>query len=357
METRYDVLALFSGGLDSILACKVLQGQGLRVLGLHFVTPFFGKPRNIERWKELYGLELMAVDISEDYVRMTAAPAHGWGKALNPCVDCKILMLSKARVLMPEFGARVLASGEVVGQRPMSQRRDALNIISRDAGVRDVLVRPLCALQVEPTAVEREGVVDREQLLNFAGRGRKNQLALAAALGITEIPTPAGGCCLTEPEAAARIWYAFRTRDLPTPGDCCLAGVGRQYWAGDRWLAVGRNESDNRRLEALAGPGDILFKTRHFPGPLALGRGGSGAWDPEAVRDAASFVASFSPKAARLDAPVEVGLTRDGRLAQVLVRPERRTPLGWTEPVPDGLKEWKAAREGHGPAGRGPEGR
>jgi len=344
MNSRTDVLVLFSGGLDSILACKVLQDQGLRVLGLHFVTPFFGKPRKLPLWRETYGLDIEAVDVSEEYVRMLAAPVHGWGKAMNPCVDCKILMLSRARAMMTACGAKALASGEVVGQRPMSQRRDALNIISRDAGVRGVLVRPLSALLVEPTAVEEAGFVDRSRLLDIGGRGRKRQLALAREYGIVDIPTPAGGCCLTEPEAAARICKVYAHRPSPSPADCALAGIGRQYWAGDLWLSVGRNESDNRRLESLAEPGDILFKTRNFPGPLVLGRGGSGTWDPEAVRDAAAFTASFSPKAVRVGGPVELGLTRDGRLAQVVVQPERSTPLGWTEPTPDFLREWKASR-------------
>ncbi len=206
-------------------------------------------------------------------------------------------------------------------------------------------LRPLCALRLEPTAAEEAGVVDRSRLLDISGRGRKSQLALAEAYGVTEVPTPAGGCCLTEPESAARIWSVYRSRPEPTAEDFRLAGIGRQYWAGDRWLSVGRNESDNRRMQALAGPGDILFKTRNYPGPLALGRGGSGSWDPEAVRDAAAFVASFSPKAARVPGLVEVGLIRDGRQAQVQVLPARSTPLGWAEPDPEDLRRWKAGRE------------
>lgn len=342
MSSRYDVLALFSGGLDSILSCKVMQGLGLSVLGLHFLTPFFGKPERIKRWQATYGIDIAPVDVSEAYVRMLADPPHGWGKALNPCVDCKVLMLAHAKSLMAGYGAKILISGEVVGQRPMSQRRDALHIISREAGVRDVLLRPLCAKHMEITAVEQGGLVDRERLLDFAGRGRKGQLALAEAYGITDIPTPAGGCCLTEPEAAARFWMVFRQLGRPTARDFRLASVGRQYWAGGRWLAVGRNESENRRLEALAGPEDILFKTRSFPGPLALGRPAGEAWDPEAVRDAAAFVASFSPKAVRVGGPSEVSLTRDGRPGSVLVAPQRRTALGWAEPDLAQFKVWKA---------------
>ncbi len=342
---RYDCLALFSGGLDSILACKVVADQGLSVLALHFVTPFFGKPRKTEQWNRTLGLDVQVVDVSEPYVRMILdGPAHGFGKHLNPCIDCKIFMLRLAREMMPGHGARFLVSGEVVGQRPMSQRRDALNIISRDAGVRDVLLRPLCAKHVDPTAVEKSGLVDRERLLDIAGRGRKRQLELARHYGVSEIPTPAGGCPLADAESSARFFQVMSRLPQPGPADFELAQVGRQYWAGGLWLSIGRNESDNRRLEALATERDVLLKVRGYPGPLALLRIASGDLHPEDLGQAAAFMASFSSKAVQAAAPVDVTLRMAGRSGQLSVMPGKSTGLCFCEPDPAALAAWKGTQ-------------
>ncbi|MEG2139801.1 MAG: tRNA(5-methylaminomethyl-2-thiouridylate) methyltransferase, partial [Bilophila sp.] len=167
-------VALFSGGLDSILATRLIQEQGLVVRCLHFVTPFFGKPHLIPHWEEVYGLSIEAVDVSEAYIRLLLErPEHGFGKVLNPCVDCKILMMRTAREIMARLGATFLISGEVLGQRPMSQRRDTLNVIRREGAVRDTLLRPLCAQHLDPTEPELSGLVDRSRLLSIFGRGRK----------------------------------------------------------------------------------------------------------------------------------------------------------------------------------------
>ena len=187
---RYDGLALFSGGLDSILAARLLMEQGKKILCLHFTSPFFGDEKAVPVWEKKYGLEIIAVDIAEEYCRMLCHnPANGFGSALNPCVDCKILMMKKAKTLMAQFGAKFLISGEVIGQRPMSQRRDTLHVIRRDAEVKDILLRPLCAKCMEPTPFELSGEVEREKLLGIYGRGRKEQLALAKTFNITDIPT------------------------------------------------------------------------------------------------------------------------------------------------------------------------
>ena len=147
----YDALSLFSGGLDSILATKLMQSHGHRVLGLHFVTPFFGKPEKVDFWRNEYGIDVELIDVGQEFVDLMAAfPPHGFGKVFNPCVDCKILMLRRARDLMPRYEAKFLISGEVIGQRPMSQRSDTLNIIRNDAEVRDVLLRPLSAGMLSP---------------------------------------------------------------------------------------------------------------------------------------------------------------------------------------------------------------
>lgn len=345
-QKQYDALALFSGGLDSILACKVIQDQGLSVLGLHFVSPFFGKPGKLPRWGRIYGVDIVAVDISEKYVEMVVDPANGYGKQVNPCIDCKILMLSHARTLLAQYGAKFLISGEVVGQRPMSQRRDTLNFIRNNAEVKDVLLRPLCARKLDPTPVEESGFVDREQLLDIGGRGRKRQLELARGkYGFKDIPTPGGGCLLTECESAGRYYQILRNHPHPGLSDFLVANQGRQVWAGEHWLAVGRNQENNARLRELVAPADYAMYVLDHPGPFALGRPMPGrAWSPETVRDAAAFVASYSPRAVSAGLPVKVAVTRGKIRHEIEVLPCRETALGWAEPGTDGLKEWKAER-------------
>lgn len=343
MQMQYDALALFSGGLDSVLAARVVQDQGLRVLGLHFVSPFFGKPDQLEHWSRIYGLELTAVDISERFTRMLLDPPNGYGKLVNPCVDCKIEMLSYARELLAAYGARFLISGEVVGQRPMSQRRDTLNLIRKRAGVADMLLRPLSARKLDPTPMEESGLVDRSRLLRIGGRGRKEQLELARNVyALPEIPTPGGGCLLTESESAGRFYHVLRYHAAPEHTDFQLANLGRQFWAGSHWLSVGRHQDDNERLQELARVGDYVFDVQGFPSPLALGRPlRDGAWSPETVRDAAALMASYSPKAVRSGGMVGVAVRHRDQVAEVRVHPSRDTALAWTEPGTDGLKEWK----------------
>ncbi|MGE4296537.1 MAG: tRNA(5-methylaminomethyl-2-thiouridylate) methyltransferase [Desulfovibrionaceae bacterium] len=335
MRNTYDALALFSGGLDSILAVKVVEAQGRTVKCLHFHSPFMGHPDRVAHWREVYGLDIEPVDIADAYVAMlTGKPKFGFGKTLNPCVDCKILFLRRARELMPAYGARCIISGEVLGQRPMSQRRDVLNSIRNEADVRDVLVRPLCALRLPPTAVEEAGVLDRERLHGLSGRGRQGQLRLAEEFGLTEIPTPAGGCKLAESASARRYWPVLRHASNPSADDFHLANAGRQYWAGPHWLIIGRNQADNALLESKVRPGDLVFKVRGFPGPLIVGRVFPGVpWSGDVVRDAAAFAASFSPKAVREGVDVPVRLVCDGVADELTVFPARETPLGWRETV------------------------
>ncbi len=338
-------LALFSGGLDSILAARLVQDQGITVRCLHFVSPFFGKPQLVPHWESSYGLSIETVDISDDYIRMLRQrPEHGFGKVMNPCVDCKILMMRRAAAILRERNASFLISGEVVGQRPMSQRRDTLNVIRRDGDVRDILLRPLSAKLLDPTAAERDGLVDRDRLLHFSGRGRRSQLELAEQMGITEIPTPGGGCKLAEKENARRYWPVLTRLPEPASHDFELANVGRQFWAGNHWLALGRNASDNQALETLLRPGDMLFRLRDVTGPLGLARPFAGSWDIEHARDAASLVASYAPRAVQhveehggtVAVRVNFG---NGEEAVADVVPTRKTAFFW------GMPEFPEVRE------------
>ena len=337
---NYDGIALFSGGLDSILAARLLMEQGRSIKCLHFFSPFFGHPGRVEHWQEVYGLDITPVDASAVFVDMLRhGPEYGFGSAMNPCVDCKILMMRLARERMEQYGATFLVSGEVLGQRPMSQRRDTLNVIRRDANVRDILVRPLCARLLDPTAAEESGLIDRSRLLAMNGRGRKEQLALAEQFRITEIPTPGGGCKLTEKENTRRFWPVLSRLSAPDVNDFRLADVGRQFWYGEYWLTIGRHKFDNEIYSSLLRENDLHFKMAGFPGPIALGRS-SRPWDAETVRKAASLVASYSPKACKAAEEgqrIFVRVTQNGESSLVEISPCRESEF--LEPT------WEDARE------------
>lgn len=346
---QYDALALLSGGLDSILAMRTVMDQGLTVLGLHFETPFFGKAHLIPFWQDHYGIEVIAVDVRQQYIDMMLdGPSQGFGKWLNPCIDCKITMLSHAYDLLDKYGAKFLISGEVVGQRPMSQREDALNLITKRADVKSVLLRPLCAKRLPPTPMEESGLVDRERLHDWHGRGRKPQYELAKHYGFTEIPTPAGGCCLTEAQGAARFVKLLMHRERPTPNDFSLARAGRQYWAGEHWLTFGRTAADNDQILACAEESDYVMTVRDFPSPSAVCRPLSGDWSEDTLRDAAALIASYSGKARKhaeaTGEPVAVTVTRHGNTLELDVMPSRETALSWAEPQPEIVKEWKKSQ-------------
>lgn len=348
MARQTDALLLFSGGLDSILAAKVLEAQGLKVKCVHFTTPFFGVRDNGARWRELYDLDIHVQSATLPFVSMLArGPEHGVGKALNPCVDCKILLLSLADSLASQYGAEFLATGEVLGQRPMSQRRDSLNMIRKKAALQLPLLRPLCARLFDPTPVESSGLVDRSRLLAISGRGRQDQLDLARKFNLRHIPTPAGGCRLTERENTRRYWVIlkkFRANPDFSPTslqelakDFELAGIGRQFWRreGGNWLCVGRNSKDNANLLAAKRPGDAILKLSQLPGPLALARNGA-SWPRAILAEAAALMASHAPKAAHAGGPTRV--RADNPATEFNVTPARLAEI-WT------LPDWEESRE------------
>ncbi len=302
MEKTYDAIALFSGGLDSILAALTIQNQGLKVKCLHFTSPFFGFPEKVEHWKQIYNLDISCIDIGDSYADLLKnIPTYGYGSTLNPCVDCKILMMKKSRELLAFYGASFIISGEVLGQRPMSQRRDTLNVIRRDAEIKDILLRPLCALHMDITEPERSGLVNRDLLHNFSGRGRQEQMKLAKELNIQEIPTPAGGCKLTEQDTSARYWQVL-SKHKPSKENFTLANIGRQFWHKEEniWLVIGRNQEDNKNLENIASENDILLRVDGFPSPLGFIRLEEDTEINEKILlAAAEFVASYSPKAVK----------------------------------------------------------
>ncbi|MFH2124555.1 MAG: thiamine biosynthesis protein [Pseudomonadota bacterium] len=311
--SQITALALFSGGLDSILACRVVAAQGIRVVAVKFVTPFFdydllaSREAYQEQIFKKYGIEVLVEDLSDGYLDLLHNPQHGFGKNFNPCIDCKILMLTRARAMMASLGASFLVTGEVLGQRPMSQRRDTLRVIERDSGAERYLLRPLSARLLPETEAEAQGWIDRSKLLNMSGRGRSRQIALAREFGIVDFPSPAGGCILADPilsRRIARIYqgnFVVRAEDI-TVSDICLLLLGRQFLLpGGGWLILGRNEQENARLLTMAQEEDAVLFMPVRPGPSAILRRAALCYEDkaqlqEALELAASLVVRFGRK-------------------------------------------------------------
>ena len=288
-------IGLISGGLDSVLAARVLKDQDIRVIGLSFVTPFFGAEK-AKRAAEIIQIELRAVDITEIHLKMLQSPKHGYGKAMNPCIDCHTLMFHEAGKIMEQEGADFLFSGEVLGERPMSQNRQSLMVVAKESGYRDFILRPLSAKLLPETLPEREGKVDREKLLDFSGRSRKPQMELAAHYGITKYEQPAGGCLLTSDGYARRLRELMERSDILDVRDVQLLRLGRHFRldTGEK-VIVGRDESENEKLLAMKNEADIVLDVRDYPGPITLITHGA---SEEAISKAASICARYS------DAPI-----------------------------------------------------
>ena len=297
---KITALALFSGGLDSILACRVIMAQGIAVKAVRFVTPFFGYELLAEeaRYRQdifsRYGIEVELRDLTAPYLQMLGKPVYGYGKNFNPCLDCKILIMATARALLAELGAAFLISGEVVGQRPMSQRLDTLRVVERDSDCEGLLLRPLCAAKLKETIPEREGWVERSRLPLITGRGRSPQMELAASMGITDYPTPGGGCMLTDINRAGRIRRYYAEHPEVRAVDIHLLLIGRQFvLPGGGWLVLGRDERENLALARLRQPGDRLWQMEAWPGPVAVLRK---VTDPADLELAAGLIRHFSRK-------------------------------------------------------------
>lgn len=289
-------LVLFSGGLDSIIAVKIAQEAGLEVEAIHFVNPFHQNAEThlqsvIETARRLQ-IQLHLVWFDENYLRVIENPRYGYGKHFNPCVDCRIHQLKTAKEKMEEIGAAILVTGEVLDQRPNSQRRDAMDIVERDAGVRGILLRPLCAKHLRPIPAELDGRIDRGKLLDIKGRGRTQQMNLAEHFSITEYPGPGGGCLLTYKE------YGSKVRDLMQHDGSLnmhtieLLRYGRHFRLGPSVkLIVGKNEHDNDMLEKLADSNELLLETLNEKGPVALY---AGPRTPETLELAAAITAGYA---------------------------------------------------------------
>ena len=288
MSKTVKAVSLISGGLDSLLSTKLIMEQGIHVEGINFFTGFCveghthairkkdkTKPkRNNALWvAEQLGIKLHIVDVIDEYRDVLLNPKHGYGKNMNPCLDCKGFMVKKALEWIQKNDFDFIITGEVMGQRPMSQRKDTMPVVQRDSGAQDLLLRPLCAKHLPPTKPETEGWIDREKLLDFSGRTRKPQMALAKQYGFEDYATPAGGCCfLTDKQYSDKLvdmWQARGTREYQLD-DLMMLKVGRHIRPNNRFkLIVAREEGEVKFLEGYRNQYSHLYPTS-CKGPLAL---------------------------------------------------------------------------------------
>jgi tRNA U34 2-thiouridine synthase MnmA/TrmU len=268
MKKKIRALVLLSGGLDSMLAAKILMEQGVEAVGISFISCFFGAGKAEIATNQL-GIELKKIDFKKEHLKMVKNPASGYGKFLNPCIDCHALMIKWAGEIARKEGFDFIATGEVLGQRPMSQNRTALKRVEKIADVE--VLRPLSALLMEETKIERDGLVNRKKLLNIGGRGRERQFELAKKYNLT-YPSPAGGCLLTDPTFSQRAKEMLKIWPECAPEDMELLKFGRIFWAGKALIIIGRHEEDNSNLEKLVKKGDITVRLEDMMGPLALAR-------------------------------------------------------------------------------------
>ncbi|HWQ19251.1 MAG TPA: hypothetical protein VN455_05680 [Methanotrichaceae archaeon] len=292
-------IILLSGGLDSTIAAELMSREGLELFAVNFKTPFclcdrrsagLGCGTHAKRVADSLGIELRMINAAKDFLEVLKEPEHGYGANINPCIDCRILFFKKSKELMDEVGASFIITGEVLGQRPMSQFRRQMDLIEKEAGLIGLVVRPLSAKLLPATIPEKMGWISRDRLLDIEGRSRKPQIALAKDLGMNDYPCAAGGCLLTDPA------FARRVRDLINHDELDLNNVellkfGRYFrLSSDAKLIVGRDENENERLSILAREGDYLFEPVSIKGPIAVGRG---VFKPELIVAACRIVARY----------------------------------------------------------------
>ena len=274
MSNRMKALALISGGLDSVLAAKIISGQKIEVVGISFLIPFCGNTfeKDIKSLSEEIGIEIKLVDISEEFIEMLKTPKYGYGKNLNPCIDCRILELKKAHKLMKKLKANFIITGEVLGQRPMSQNKRAMETIEKESGIEGLIVRPLSAKLLPTTIPEKRGWIKTEKLLDISGRSRKRQYKLAEEFGISGYGSPAGGCLLTDPTFSLIVKNLISS-DMLVPHAVALIKAGRYFSIDEKFkLVVGRNHEQNLKLMSIAEDEDVVFEPEG-KGPVAIGWG------------------------------------------------------------------------------------
>ncbi len=316
-------LGLCSGGLDSIISAYILKKQGIEIEWVTFETPFFSSSK-ARMAANAYKIPITVKNITPVYLEMLKNPPCGYGKNMNPCMDCHALMFQLAGEMMKQKNFNFLFSGEVVGQRPMSQTKTSLRYVEKRSGYTGYILRPLSARLLPETIPEIEKLVDREQLLDISGRSRKHQINWAEELGIHNYPTPAGGCRLTEKAFSDRLKDLFKHQDSYAENELHLLKYGRHLRLNaNTKLIVGRNQKDNSNIEKYYNPdGDILIVTDKYPGPtVVLPHGG----DRESILQAASICVGYSKTPD--NGPVDVNITDPQGIDQTTVKGTRPDQL------------------------------
>ncbi len=279
-KEKKKVVALLSGGLDSQLAVRMMQEQGFDVSAVAIKTPFCdfdcgrGCGFEIRERADDLSVNLKTVYLGDEYIEMLKNPKHGIGAGFNPCVDCRTMMFEAAKKHMEEIGAEFIVSGEVLGQRPMSQHAPSLKLIEKESGLEGKIVRPLSARLLPETIPEKEGLIKRENLGMIRGRTRRNQLDMAEKYGIENPPNAGGGCLLTEPVFGIKAKDLFEHVKDPTINDIDLLKIGRHFRLDEETkLVVGRNKDENEMIKAIALPNDILLEAKDHFGPTSILRG------------------------------------------------------------------------------------
>lgn len=296
-DKKITALVLFSGGLDSILAVKILEKQGIDVTALSFESYFFDT-KQAESSAEKNNIKLITSDISENHWDITKNPRFGHGKNLNPCVDCHALMFREAFLMKDEMRIDILATGEVLGQRPFSQNNNAFNKIENYIDLKGKILRPLSGKILPETVYEKEGFVNREELEDIQGRSRKQQLQLAKDFGVEYFPTPSGGCKLTEKEFSDKLQKLIDFCKEPAKADFELLQFGRHFWEGVDGkifhFIVGRNKEDNERIILLRDEKDLIIEKDDKKGPTVLIRGLNDVSRELAIEKARKFIWEYS---------------------------------------------------------------
>jgi tRNA U34 2-thiouridine synthase MnmA/TrmU len=291
-------VALLSGGLDSTLAAKLMIEQGVELLAINFLTAFctctrHGGCSEAKKVAEKFGLKYKIINLGQEYFETIKNPKHGRGSGMNACIDCRILTFKKASEYMKEVGASFIVSGEVLGQRPMSQQLRMFKIIEKESGLEGLVVRPLSAVLLEPSLPEIEGVIDRSKLLNISGRSRRPQIALAKEFNINDYPCAAGGCLLTDKGFSNRLKDLMAHQDLAMD-EIHLLKSGRHFrLSQDLKLIVGRDESENEKIVTFAKDEDILLHAKDIAGPVGLLKGKLNG-NQELLNKAASICLRYS---------------------------------------------------------------
>jgi len=317
-------LALLSGGLDSSLAVKLIQQQGIEIEGVSFTSPFFG-PENAKEAAEELGIKLYIRDVSSEILEIVKNPRYGYGKNMNPCIDCHILMAKMAKKKMYEIKASFIITGEVVGQRPRSQNKQILDAIAKRADIPGKLLRPLSAKLLPITDPEKRGLIDREKLLALSGKSRKPQLGLAKRYNLSRYSTPAGGCLLTDAIFSRRLKDLLEHNEY-TLDSILLLKLGRHFRSSTGLkIVIGRNKEENKRLKSLGKEGDTSFNVIGHKGPLGIVRG---ILDEATKEEAASLCARYSDGKEFPRVKVSYKRLPEGEIKPIIVTPVDATELG-----------------------------